>query len=68
MATVMIRGKGRKARKCTIVCHESREERCTCICGGKYHGIAFRRKDQDERFRERYRNRFDAMSLERVRI
>ena len=27
-----------KTRRCTGACHYARQEKCTCICGGKFHG------------------------------
>ena len=27
-----------KERRCDASCHEAREEKCTCICGGRNHG------------------------------
>ncbi len=31
---------GGKRRSCTDRCHNARHPKCTCICGGRYHGAA----------------------------
>ena len=33
----VIKRKG--GRVCDSKCHEAKGDKCTCICGGKYHGI-----------------------------
>lgn len=31
-------GKRGGARRCDATCHKAKEPRCSCICGGRYHG------------------------------
>lgn len=42
--TVMSWGnsEGTKGR-CDAKCHNATEPTCTCMCGGRYHGVAYRR-------------------------
>lgn len=28
-------------RRCTAKCYNAKGKSCTCICGGRYHGIGF---------------------------
>jgi hypothetical protein len=34
----MVVGTGDSARRCDATCHDARGPRCSCICGGRYHG------------------------------
>ncbi len=29
----------KRTRRCDARCHNAKGKRCTCICGGRYHGI-----------------------------
>ncbi len=29
-----------KRRTCSATCHRATKDKCACICGGRYHGIA----------------------------
>lgn len=33
--------------RCDARCHEARGPRCTCICGGRFHGKGFAQARQD---------------------
>lgn len=35
-----VSGGGQKRRQCNARCHNARKPKCTCICGGRYHGAA----------------------------
>ena len=30
-------------RRCDAVCHSAKGSKCTCICGGRYHGASVNR-------------------------
>jgi hypothetical protein len=45
MSTVMKSGKLR----CDATCHTAKGTKCTCICGGKYHGASVLRSKTAER-------------------
>ena len=32
-----------RARVCNATCHRATKEDCSCVCSGRYHGIATRR-------------------------
>ena len=34
MATIMQSGK----RRCDAACHQAKDEKCNCICEGRFHG------------------------------
>lgn len=36
-------------RRCDAVCHNAYGVKCTCICGGKFHGACVIRTNGDER-------------------
>lgn len=36
--TIMTQGNSEGTRRCDGTCHKARHDRCTCICGGRYHG------------------------------
>jgi hypothetical protein len=38
MATILS-ARSRSRRVCNATCHRSTSTRCTCICGGRYHGL-----------------------------
>lgn len=47
MATVMTSADGK--RRCDGTCHLATHQKCTCICGGKFHGASVRRDMTSER-------------------
>jgi hypothetical protein len=38
MATIMTQGNSEGTRRCDGTCHNAKKPKCTCICGGRYHG------------------------------
>ena len=36
-------------RRCDSVCHSAKGSKCTCICGGRYHGASVNRSMESER-------------------
>lgn len=36
--TIMTQGNSDGTRRCDGTCHNARKAKCTCICGGRYHG------------------------------
>ena len=36
-------------RRCDAVCHSAKGSKCTCICGGRYHGASVNRSMTAER-------------------
>jgi len=36
-------------RRCDAVCHSAKGSKCTCICGGRYHGASVNRNMESER-------------------
>lgn len=36
--TIMTVGNSEGVRRCDGTCHNARKPKCTCICGGRYHG------------------------------
>ena len=36
-------------RRCDGVCHQAKGAKCTCICGGRYHGASVNRSMTAER-------------------
>ena len=36
--TIMTQGNSEGTRRCDGTCHNAKHDRCTCICGGRYHG------------------------------
>ncbi len=43
MTTVLIAHPrdGKTERRCEARCHDAKGKKCTCICGGKNHGVGF---------------------------
>ena len=39
MTTIMTEIHGGTTRRCDAICHYAKGSVCTCICGGKYHGL-----------------------------
>lgn len=39
MATIISVGDSRSARRCDATCHTAKRPACSCVCGGRYHGI-----------------------------
>ena len=39
MTTIMSVGRGRNRRRCDATCHNATKPSCSCICGGRYHGV-----------------------------
>jgi hypothetical protein len=44
--TIMTQGNSESTRRCDGTCHNARKPKCSCICGGRYHGAG---KDAQER-------------------
>ena len=43
MSTIITAQSGSgKRRSCNGTCHSAKKEKCTCICGGRFHGAAHR--------------------------
>jgi hypothetical protein len=39
MATLIMQGDSSgQVRRCDATCHNAKHPRCSCICGGRYHG------------------------------
>ena len=38
MSTIMTQGDSDGQRRCDATCHKAKKPKCTCICGGRYHG------------------------------
>lgn len=38
MATIMTQGNSEGTRRCDGTCHNAKTPKCSCICGGRYHG------------------------------
>jgi hypothetical protein len=36
--TIMTQGNSDGTRRCDGTCHNATKPKCTCICGGRYHG------------------------------
>lgn len=36
----------KRVRRCDSRCHNAKGKRCTCICGGRYHGINAKKADK----------------------
>lgn len=36
--TIMTQGDSERTRRCDGTCHNAKKPKCTCICGGRYHG------------------------------
>ena len=36
--TIMTQGNSEGTRRCDGNCHNARKPKCSCICGGRYHG------------------------------
>jgi len=36
--TIMTQGNSEGTRRCDGTCHSARKPKCSCICGGRYHG------------------------------
>lgn len=32
---------GKKSRTCNARCYDAKGQKCTCICGGKNHGVGY---------------------------
>jgi hypothetical protein len=43
MAVIMRFGNSEGERRCDARCHKAEHHKCTCICGGRYHGVAVNR-------------------------
>jgi hypothetical protein len=43
MTTVLIARSrdGKTERRCDARCHDAKGKKCTCICGGKNHGVGY---------------------------
>lgn len=38
MATIITQSDHNGTRRCDGTCHNAKTPKCTCICGGRYHG------------------------------
>lgn len=38
MATIMTQGNSEGTRRCDGTCHNATKPKCSCVCGGRYHG------------------------------
>lgn len=36
--TIMTQGNSEGTRRCDSTCHNAKKPKCSCICGGRYHG------------------------------
>lgn len=36
--TIMMQSNSEGTRRCDGTCHRARKPKCSCICGGRYHG------------------------------
>jgi len=40
VTTIMTQTNSERSWRCDAKCHNATHEKCTCICGGRYHGAA----------------------------
>lgn len=38
MTTIITQGDSDGTRRCDATCHKAKHPKCSCICGGRYHG------------------------------
>jgi hypothetical protein len=43
--TIMTQGNSDGLRRCDSTCHNAKHSKCTCICGGRYHGSGERAQE-----------------------
>lgn len=47
MATIITMGNSNGTRRCDATCHKATKQKCSCVCGGRYHGKGSSEKAQE---------------------
>lgn len=46
--TIMTQGDSNGTRRCDGTCHNAKKPKCSCICGGRYHGAGSSEAAQEQ--------------------